>query len=78
MVIEMAETAARTGDMGRWALYLEKLCRINHSHPVGKVSHMPLCWRDEEGMIQREGERKRETEQKIERRRVRNLEGDRV
>jgi hypothetical protein len=37
---------------------------------------MPLGWRAEGGMIQRE--RERETKQKTKRKRDRNLEGDRV
>jgi hypothetical protein len=41
----MAETTATTGDMGQWAPQLEKLRLINQSHPVGKMSHMPLGWR---------------------------------
>jgi hypothetical protein len=58
----MAETAARTGDIGQWVPQLEELLRMNQSYPVCKMSHMPLGWRAEEEMIQRVRERERERE----------------
>jgi hypothetical protein len=72
----MAETAARTGDIGQWVPQLEELLRMNQSYPVCKMSHMPLGWRAEEEMIQRVRERERERE--TERHRKRNLQVDRV
>jgi hypothetical protein len=43
-------------------------------HPVGKISHMPLGWRAEEEMIQKDREIDRQTERDIKRPRERETE----